>query len=419
MAFPVINGTPAESKQTTATSTHTISLPGSIVAGELLVVLFSHAVAVTANALTGWTELIDDGVANSITVLYRFADGAEGGSISLGTSATTKSASIAYRIGGAQNPAAHAPTISTVATGTSNAPNPTSCNPGTSMDFLWITFFVQAGEEADDDTWCNNAATGYTNLLQKTTDTSGAVTTNCSLAASNRTNTASSEDAAWPTGTTDQSLAWRAWTLGIWPASTGSLTKTLDSATVAGTANVTTPEKIGNLSVTLENASVAGTGNVTVKGDLSKTLDGATIAGTGLVTSGPVGDLSVTLGDASVASTGNISLNASLTKSLDNASVAGTGQVTSGPTANLSKTLDSLTVSGSGTIPLVVNLSVALANASVAGTGIVLSVCSGSLAKTLGDVTLSGTGHVFTPGPPGVSRWPYVYGGAWLPYGDD
>ena len=35
---------------------------------------------------------------------------------------------------------------------------------------------IQAGEEADDDTWCTAAPSGYANLLQKTTDVAGAAT---------------------------------------------------------------------------------------------------------------------------------------------------------------------------------------------------------------------------------------------------
>lgn len=215
MAAPTVAGT-NESAVTTAGTTHTVNLPTSIAAGDLLIVLFGHAQAVTLNSLAGWNELVDDGVANGIGVLWRRADGTETGSpptISVGTSGSTKSCHISYRISGANNTSA--PAISTVATGTSAAPDPTTCNPGTSKDRLWITFFVNAGEEADDDTWCNNAATGYGSLLQKTTGTGGLPATNCSIASCVKTATASSDDAAWPAASTDQSLGWRAMTIGI------------------------------------------------------------------------------------------------------------------------------------------------------------------------------------------------------------
>lgn len=212
MAAPTVGGTNS-SAVTTAGTSHTVNLPGSIAAGDLLIVLFGHAAAATLNSLTGWNELVDDGVANGIGVLWRRADGTEGSTISVGTSASTKSCHISYRISGANNTSA--PAVSTVTTGTSNAPDPGNCNPGTSKDRLWITFFVQAGEEADDNTWTNNAATNYGSLLQKTTGTGGLPATNCSIASCVRTLTASSEDAVWPAGSTDQSLGWRAHTLGI------------------------------------------------------------------------------------------------------------------------------------------------------------------------------------------------------------
>lgn len=210
--MPTIQAT-NESAVTSAGTSHTVNLPSGIQAGDLLIVLIGHSVAATINSLTGWNELVDDGVANGVGVLWRRADGTEGSTISVGTSASTKSCHISYRISDANNTSA--PAVSAVTTGTSNAPDPGNCNPAKSRSWLWITFFVQAGEEADDDTWCNNAATSYANLLQKTTGTGGLPATNCSIASCDRTATASSEDAVWPAGSTDQSLGWRAHTLGI------------------------------------------------------------------------------------------------------------------------------------------------------------------------------------------------------------
>jgi len=213
MAAPTVN-TANESSLTTAGTSHTVSLPATVNAGDLLIVLFGHAVSATIDALAGWNELVDDGATNGVGVLWKRAVGNEDGTtITLVTSAATKSTHISYSITGANNTTA--PAISTVATGTTNAPDPTTCNPGTSKDRLWITFFVGAGEEADDDTWCNNAATGYGSLLQKASGTGGLPATNCAIASCVRTATAASEDAAWPAASTDQVLGWRAHTIGI------------------------------------------------------------------------------------------------------------------------------------------------------------------------------------------------------------
>lgn len=220
MSFPVVEAT-NESATTSAGTSHTINLPTGIVAGDLLLIFLGKgSVAATIDALAGWTELLDENQARGGYVAYRWADGTEGATIDLTSSASTKSASVAYRISGAENPATQAPEVSSVGTGTSNAPNPNSLSPaGGAKDYLWLTFFILGGtgEEADDDSWCNNAATNYGNLLQKT---SGIAGTNIGayIASCERTNNAANEDAVWPAGSTDQSLAWRAWTVAVYPA---------------------------------------------------------------------------------------------------------------------------------------------------------------------------------------------------------
>lgn len=220
MAFPVVEAV-NESNTAAAGTSHVVALPGSIAAGDLLIVIIAKArtAAVTINALAGWTELLDENVLNGMFVAYRWADGTEGASVTFTSSAANRAAHLSFRISGAVNPATQAPELSAVNTGTSNAPDPNSLSPtGGAKDYLWITFFGlnAAGEEADDDTWCNNAATNYGNLLQKSSGTGG-TNVGAYLAASRRTNNATSEDAVWPTGSTDQALGWRAYTLAIHP----------------------------------------------------------------------------------------------------------------------------------------------------------------------------------------------------------
>lgn len=218
-AFPAIQGTPAESAQAATTTSHVVALPASIAAGELLLVIMAKdATATTINALAGWNELIDENVARGLFVAYRTATGGEGASVTFTSAAAIRSAAIAYRISG-QN-ATLIPQISAVATGTSQAPNPNSLAPlGGAKNYLWFTLFTLAGEEADDDTWTNNAATNYANLLQKTSGTGG-TNVGASLAVCNRTNNAASEDAVWPAASIDVSLGWRAFTIAIHPVAT-------------------------------------------------------------------------------------------------------------------------------------------------------------------------------------------------------
>ena len=114
-----------------------------------------------------------------------------------------------------------APYLSTVATGTSTAPNPTTVTPASGSDhYLWIAAMQQAGEEADDDTWASLSAglsgQGFGNLVQKTTGTGGAASTNGSIALARKASIASSIDP--DAFTTVQSLAWNAYAVAIKPA---------------------------------------------------------------------------------------------------------------------------------------------------------------------------------------------------------
>ncbi len=218
MAFPVIEAT-NESAVTAAGTNHLVNLPAGIQANDLLVVVLAGgSVALPFNTLAGWTELLDENVAYGCHVWYRYATGATSDPTFVSTG-SSRSAAISYRISGAANPATQPPEISAVATGTSDAPNPNTVTPtGGAKDYLWITFFANgSGEEADDDTWCNNAATNYGGLLQKTGGVGG-TNVNAILAASSRTNNAASEDAVWPAASTNVSRSWRAFTLAVHPA---------------------------------------------------------------------------------------------------------------------------------------------------------------------------------------------------------
>ncbi|MGH9249156.1 MAG: hypothetical protein ACRD0W_06535 [Acidimicrobiales bacterium] len=220
MTFPIVEGT-NESANTATAATIDVSLPASIAAGELLLVVVAKGGSGTAagvNAETGWTELVDEAVLRGAFVAYRQADGGEGATVQFDTSQVNRSAHMAFRISGAEAVGTQPPEISAVATGTSAAPDSNTCTPtGGAKDYLWLTFFTQAGEEADDDTWVNNAATNYGNLMQKTSGIGG-TNVGANLGLSRRENNAASEDAVWPAASTDQSLAWRAFTIAIHPA---------------------------------------------------------------------------------------------------------------------------------------------------------------------------------------------------------
>jgi hypothetical protein len=244
VAFPVVAAT-NETAVTTAITSHVINLPTGIAAGNLLVIILDKgSSSATFNALAGWTEIVDENLGNGITVWARQATGSEGSTVEFTSSAGTRSASLAYRITGAIALATQAPELSTVATGTSVNPNATTCTPtGGAKDYLWITFFGMAGEQADDDTVVTTFPTNYTdNQLEKTC---GVVGTNLGgmIGAASRNLNAASEDAGAFTAV--DNAAWRAYTLAVHPVVDTLCTPTTLALTTASFApTVRTPRLV-------------------------------------------------------------------------------------------------------------------------------------------------------------------------------
>lgn len=215
-ANPVVETT-NETAVSTAGTSHVVNLPASIAAGDLLLlVLGKGSTAATINAHADWTELLDENAATGFYIAYRWATGSEGATTTLTSSANTRSATIAYRISGAENPATQPPEIGTTATGSSTTPDPPSVTPtGGAKDYLWLAALTRGGEEADDDTWVSAAPSGFTGLLQKACGTVG---TNLAgmVATAQRAENAASKDPATFTIATG---AWRAQTIAVHPPS--------------------------------------------------------------------------------------------------------------------------------------------------------------------------------------------------------
>lgn len=220
MAFPTVVSR-NESSTATAGTSHVVNLPAGLVSGNLILVLTNiGSTAATFNTLTGWNEIVDEGSANGITMWYRVADGSEGATVTFTSSASTRDASVSYQINGALSPATQAPQLSTVATGTSTTPNATTCTPtGGAKDYLWITMFGMAGEQADDDTLVTGTPTNFVNTLQKTCGVAGTNLGGMIASAEFASNAASMDAAAW---TSVDNAAWRAYTIAIHPWPTGA-----------------------------------------------------------------------------------------------------------------------------------------------------------------------------------------------------
>lgn len=213
--FPTVPSL-TESSVNTAGTSHAISTPASLVPGNILLILTNKGSGVaTFDALAGYTELLDENIANGMTVWVHTIDGTEGSTVTFTSSANTRSASIIYQISGAEPLSRVTPELSTVATGTSVNPDATTVTPAAgTRDYLYITFFGMAGEEADDDTWVTGTPTNFTNLRQKSCGTAG---TNLGglIGSAARSVNSSSQDAGQ--FTVAVSAAWRAYTIAFTP----------------------------------------------------------------------------------------------------------------------------------------------------------------------------------------------------------
>ena len=229
MSFPTVRAR-TETALTTAGTTITINF-GTNNAGDLCIAFIG--LNDTAQAITtteSFTNLTN--ASATFHIIYKVLAGTEGTSTTVTVPVATKAAVIAYTINTGTFLSTQAPQFSTVATGTSTGPNSSSLTPtGGPKDFLWIAAFRQNGEEADDDTWVTAVPTTpgtFTNLLQKTSGTVSTATTNGSIASAEYTSYASSMDPG--AFNTDQSLAWRAYTVAVHPLyNTFSSTFTADA----------------------------------------------------------------------------------------------------------------------------------------------------------------------------------------------
>lgn len=216
MASPVVAAT-NEGALTTAGTSHAITMPSGISAGDLLFVFFGTAAITDVTNWQTFTELFGS-ASSSVFGGYKVAAG--GDTLTLTTAASTKSAHLTYRITGAADPGTQAPEWQE-SSGTGTTPNPDPISPtGGSKDYLFVQFLHQAGEEADDDTWCNSGPSGYTFTsagagFQKTSGTGGAASSNCSVASAHRQATTATEDAG--TWSVDLSLAWICETVAFHP----------------------------------------------------------------------------------------------------------------------------------------------------------------------------------------------------------
>lgn len=212
MAAPTVAAT-TEYALTTAGTTSTPTFTQTT--GDLVVIFLATAQSTTTTWGDSFTNL--SAASGNLHVGYKVLDGSEGGNVAITTS-STKSAAIAYNItsGTYTSP----PEISTVASGTSATPDPPSITPaGGAFDYLFLAAAETAGESLDDDTFFNTAPSSpdaFTNLVQKTSGTGGAVSSNTTLGCARYASTAYSSIDPGTFGD-DTSRLWHSYTVAVPP----------------------------------------------------------------------------------------------------------------------------------------------------------------------------------------------------------
>ena len=211
--FPVIAGT--SNGTHLAGTSNTVTLPGSIASGNLLLLVYANDGNATASS-AGWTELATDvsGTAVRLTVFGRIADGAEGASMTMTTSASERGAWRCSRITGWKGGAL---TTNEIATGTANGNSDTMDPPSLSPSWgstknLWLAMAAKDEGLVDDivATW----PTDYTSTGQAYDDSVNGV----NLAWGQRDREIGTENPSAFVNVSAKPFAWVAMTIAVRPA---------------------------------------------------------------------------------------------------------------------------------------------------------------------------------------------------------
>ena len=203
MAFPIVEAR-ASGRDSENVTSHPITLPSGIVAGDLLLVVFSvDASEEPTTTSEGWVRLAYQAYSTSVTgaIFYKVATGSDTLSI---TTTTEEASHIAFRISGAGTPTCSVATGSSIY---SNPPNHT--NPGGAQDVLWI-----ATRSGDAQVVATVAPTNFGNLQTLAAATSGGASSNTA----ERLLNAASLDPAVFNSALEQ---WVSYTIAVPPAAGG------------------------------------------------------------------------------------------------------------------------------------------------------------------------------------------------------
>ena len=193
MTFPVVAATNT-STQASSTS-HTVNLPASIAAGDLLLIFFGYNnSADDVVTPSGWTQFINVSNGGRFYGYYKVADGGEGGSVSITSGSAGNSQHNSYRITGYQG----TPEVAT-ATGSSATPDPPNLAPSWgAADTLWVAAAHPVNGAAD-----LTAPTNYGGLIQTAPSTFhvGSATRQLNAASENPGTFGGANNSVWETAT--------------------------------------------------------------------------------------------------------------------------------------------------------------------------------------------------------------------------
>ncbi len=140
MAFPQVATSNSGDTASLNQTTHTLNMPASISSGDLIVMMFAVDGDITTSWPAGWVTLVDDsnagGTQTTLAVRYRIADGTEGATIDVDSSASEQSAHVSYRINAWHGTTP--PEVDIAGANTANPDPPSVTASWGSDDNLWI-----------------------------------------------------------------------------------------------------------------------------------------------------------------------------------------------------------------------------------------------------------------------------------------
>jgi len=269
------------------TTNHNVTMPATVNAGDLLIVIFTNDGNAGVTTPAGWTVLASSGGAAAVrlSVYYKIAAGTEGGTkVNFVTASNEQAAAQVYRI--TEWDGTTPPEISPAATGNSTAPDPASLNPvGWDVgETLWLAV---AGQDRGDQAGTTAYPANYTNGLSTQSSMPPPVGEICRLHSARRVLAAASENpGAFTIPVAEQ---WVAFTIAVRPIQYDlAISSTAGGNVTAPGEGVFTYDKgtVVNLTAVADESHrfVEWTGNVSTVADVGAEATTITMNGTYSIT---------------------------------------------------------------------------------------------------------------------------------------